>query len=165
MQRPRGVFASALALSVLSLVHGLSPTASGETAARTFTVGDFVLLYCRSIHLTLAPGATPAAAYEALKAAKAVPSETLELDAPLTQKVVVQVGKAARLRLKTSQPGREVSRAEAELFLDRFGILLTNGGNAIYAASDNPPGDPASHANTEKGRKKGRPFFSLSEPE
>jgi hypothetical protein len=34
-----------------------------------------------------------------------------------------------------------------------------------FAASDNPPGDPAGHANTDKGKKKGRPFQSLTEPE
>lgn len=164
-----GVLAKTISVAALSLfVVSLALAVPADKPAGKLTVGDFLVLYAASIHVT-PPDATAATALAALKAAKALPSGPLILDAPLTHGIVVRIGKAAGMKISTKTPDREFGRAEAQLFLQNFGSLLAPhdapGSSSIYAASDNPPGDPSNHANTEKGRKKGRPFSSATEPE
>ena len=156
----RTISAFALCMFLCGSSLALPPNASSER----FTVGDFLLLYARSTGVTLPSEASPELAYEALKAARAIPSDPLNLTEPLTHSVVLHIGRAAGLKLRSRTPRQEFSRAEAEVFLVTFTNVLAPrpaaGAGETYAASFNPPGDPANRANTSKGKKKGRPFQS-----
>jgi len=160
----RTSFAAALFL----LLGQLTLAAASVPAPGTITVGDFLLLYARSTHIALPADATPELAYAALKAAGSLPSDPMTLAAPLTHAVVLQVGRAAGLRLTSRTPDQAFPRAEAEAFLQTYsGVIVahrTGSASETYGASFNPPGDPAGHANTSKGKKKGRPFQSTNLP-
>jgi len=155
------------ALCLLFLASPIWAT-PGDAPAGTMTVGDFFLLYARSIHLALPANASAEAAYESLKANEILPSGSFTMSAPLTHAVVLRIGKAAGLKVTSRTPDKVLARPEAELFLQTFAgplasIARQRSGD-VYAASFNPPGDPAGHANTSKGKKKGRPFQSDNEP-
>ena len=160
----RTSFAAALFL----LLGQLTLAAPSVPSSGTITVGDFLVLYARSTHIVLPADATPELAYQALKAAGSLPSDPIALSAPLTHAVVLQIGKVAGLKLTSKTPDREFPRAEAENFLQTYsGVIAaprTGSGSETYGASFNPPGDPAGHANTSKGKKKGRPFQSNNQP-
>lgn len=132
------------------------------------TVGDFLLMYARSLQLTLPADATPETAMAVLKAANAMPPVEPVLDRAITHGDAVKIGRAAGLKISSSTPERSLDRAEADLFLETFAKYLSPAAATSQdriGASDNPTGDPASRANTTKGKKKGRPFQSPSEPE
>lgn len=151
-------------MSTIVAIAGSLALAAAPPA--TLTVGDFLLLYAKSAHLVLPPDATPQAAQSALKAAKALPDLELSLDRALTHADVSRIGQAAGLKIVSSTPSRTLDRAEAELFLETFVRYIAPAGTGQdrLAASDNPPGNPGSRANTDKGKKKGRPFQSPTEP-
>ena len=169
MRNATGFFARRLSASVLFLsLGGVALAVPSGASAGPFTVGDFLLLYARSTRVVLPADATPELAYEVLKAAGSLPSDPLALGAPLTQGVVVSIGKAAGLKLSSKTPQQEFGRDDAGIFLQTYASVLTPrrdaGSRDTYGASFNPPGDPAGHANTDKGKKKGRPFQSDPEP-
>src|SRR5436309_1277395 len=98
-RRPR-VLAKTFSLVAIFLFLGsLAQAAPSGAPTAKFTVGDFLLLYAQSIHMTLPPDATPATTYEALKAARALPSDPFTLDSPLTHSDVVRIARAAGLRI------------------------------------------------------------------
>ena len=153
---------SALAL----LMAGSLATASPAPGAPTpISVGDFVLLYAKAVQLSLPPQATVETACAALKAAGELKGVDLSLDRGLTHGDLVRIGRAGGLKITSSTPDRVLDRTEAEMFLSSFsGILAARSGARVAASSGTPGGDPANHARTDKGKKKGRPFQSPSEP-
>ena len=161
--------ALAAALAGPGLVSATSAaTAAAAPPAATLTVGEFLIQYAKSVQIVLPPDASAEAAFVALKAAGALRSLELALDRPLTHGDVVKIGKASGLRITTSTPDKLLEKPEAALFLEAFARYLVPSASASgdrVAASDNPAGDPAGRANTDKGKKKGRPFQSTSEPE
>src|SRR2546425_6331724 len=89
------LFLGSLALSAPSTV----PAAPSAAPAAKLTVGDFLLLYARSIHMALPPNASAETAYQALKATNVLPPGVLALDRPMTHGDVVRIGRAAGLRI------------------------------------------------------------------
>src|ERR1051325_2092910 len=79
--------------AALCLLFLASPiwAAPGDAPASAMTVGDFILLYARSIHLACPANASPEAAYESLKANELLPSGSFTMSAPLTHAVVLRI--------------------------------------------------------------------------
>ena len=160
--------ASLLSIGILSasLAFG-QPAATNESV---LTVGDFLLQYARSVHMTLPTNASPEIALAALQAVKALPGDTPALTKPLTHADVVRLGRAAGIKITSKTPDKQFSRPEADMFFETFGGVLAShsgtrqasGGSDIRTAADSQAPD---HANTTKGKKKGRPFQSPNEPE
>jgi hypothetical protein len=156
-------------LSILALSAAL---AFGQPAGKTdspLTVGDFLLQYARSVHMTLPPEATPETAQAALQAVRAIPAQALQLDKPLTHADVVRLGRAAGLKITSNTPDKSFSKPEADMFFETFaGILETHTGSRASSGDDlrtAAGSNAAGHANTSKGKKKGRPFQSPNEPD
>jgi hypothetical protein len=162
--------------SLLSILAMSAALAFGQPVAATqatLTVGDFLLQYARSVHVALPADATPEAAMAALQAAKALPGDTPSLVKALTHGDVVKLGRAAGLKITSRTPEKSFSQPEADMFFETFGGLLEshagtrasspngNGDDLRTAAGSAAPG----HANTSKGKKKGRPFQSPSNPD
>ena len=161
MLRRMGIMAATFAIA-----GAVAVATPASTPSTTLTVGDFLLLYAKSAHLTLPPDATPQTAQAALLAAKALPGIDLQLDKPLTQGDIVAIGRAAGLKIVSGTPTRTLERAEAELFLETFMKYSAPAGAAQdrIDATMTPPTSPPGNANTSKGKKKGRPFQSPTEP-
>lgn len=155
-------------LSILALSGALAFGQPAGSADSALTVGDFLLQYARSVHMALPPNATPEIAKEALQAVKALPDETPALSKPLTHGDVVKLGRAAGLKITSKTPEKAFSRPEADMFFETFaGILESHTGshassNDLRTAADS---NAADHANTTKGKKKGRPFVSPTNPD
>jgi len=156
-------FLTMLAMSAV-LTFG-QPAASLDSG---LTMGDFLLQYARSMHMTLPPQATPEVAQAALQAVNALPDQAVPLSKPLTHGDVVRLGRAAGLKITSSTPDKSFSKLEADMFFETFaGVLTTHGGssastgNDLRTAADSSAPD---HANLTKGKKKGRPFQSPNEP-
>lgn len=157
-------FVAILAMSA-ALSFGL-PAASADT---NLTVGDFLLQYARSVHMVLPPNATPEVAKAALQAVHAISGEDLLLSRTLTHGDVIRLGRAAGLKITSSTPEKTFSKAEADMFFETFASLLSahagtpaSPDNDLRTAADS---SAAGHANTDKGKKKGRPFQSPNEPQ
>lgn len=157
--------------SLLSILMLSAALAFGQPVASTdsvLTVGDFLLQYARSVHMSLPPNASPELALAALQAVNALPGDAPVLSKPLTHGDVVRLGRAAGLKITSKTPEKQFSRPEADMFFETFaGILATHAGthasgNDLRTAADSNAPD---HANTSKGKKKGRPFQSPNEPE
>jgi hypothetical protein len=149
----------AIGLAVLALV-----ATSGAFASNPVTVGDFLSAYARALNIELPANAGTDTVVAALKAS-GVKLDTVNPAKALTQGDVVRIGKANGLRLSTRNADSAFSLVEMNQFFTSYGNTLARTNDTRLAASDNPPGDPASHANTDKGKKKGRPFQSPTEPE
>lgn len=158
---------SIVTLAALLLAVGVPALALPTTPVDPHvTVGDFLLSYARSMHLNLPPDAGPETALAALRASGTLPALELSLTDTLTHGSVVKIGRASGLKITSATPDKALDRAEADLFLDTFSrYIVPATSQDRIGASDNPPGEPASNANTNKGKKKGRPFQSPSEPE
>jgi len=160
-------------LSIVALSASLAFGQPAATSESVLTVGDFLLQYARSVHVALPTNASPEIALAALQAVKALPGETLALNKPLTHGDVVRVGRAAGIKITTKTPDKQFSRPEADMFFETFGGVLATHSGTQQAASGTHGGDVRTaadssapdHANTSKGKKKGRPFQSPNEPE
>jgi len=167
MRRSRLNTRIGITIATLVLASAFALAAPGSSTPE-LTVGDFLLMYARSLQITLPADATPETAVAVLKAANAMPSFEPVLDRAITHGDAVKIGRAAGLRISSSTPERSLDRAEADLFLETFAKYLAPVAPVTQdriGASDNPTGDPANRANTTKGKKKGRPFQSPTEPE
>jgi hypothetical protein len=155
----------AVGLAVLAMVL-LVPSGAYANAANNPTVGDFLTAYAKALNIELPANATSETIVATLRASGVKLDATVDSAKSLTQGDVVRIGKANGLRLSSSNPEDAFTSVEMGQFFASYGAVLagTNGDTRV-AASDNPPGDPASHANTDKGKKKGRPFQSPTEPE
>ena len=79
----------------------------------------------------------------------------------------------AGIKITTKTPDKQFSRPEADMFFETFGGVLATHSGTQQAASGTHGGDVRTaadssapdHANTSKGKKKGRPFQSPNEPE
>ena len=156
----RNTIASGLA--ALAMLVLLTPSFA-TVADNSLNMGDFLAAYAKAIRLDLPANAGTDTVVAALKAS-GVKLDAIDASRTLTQGDVVRFGKANGLRISSSNPAAAFSAAEMDQFFATFGATITQSGDRV-AASDNPPGDPANNANTTKGKKKGRPFQSPTEPE
>lgn len=154
-------------LSILAMSGALTFGQPAAAADSALTVGDFLLQYARSVHMALPPNATPEIAKAALQAVKVLPDETPALSKTLTHGDVVKLGRAAGLKITSKTPEKTFSRPEADMFFETFAGLLEShtgsheSGTDLRTAADSSAAD---HANTTKGKKKGRPFQSPTNP-
>ena len=163
---------SASLLSILMLSAALAFGQPAATNDAALTVGDFILQYARSVHMTLPANATPELALAALQAVRAIPADVPALTKPLTHGDVVRLSQAAGLRITSKTPDKRFSRPEADMFFETFagvlamrtgfGTQASGSGTDLRTAADSQAPD---HANLLKGKKKGRPFQSPAEPE
>jgi len=151
----------ALGMATLAVVFF---AAGGAYADTPVTVGDFLGAYAKAMNIQLPANADSDAVVAALKASGVKLDAGLDTAKALTQGDVVRVAKANGLRMTTRNPESAFTLSEMDQFFTSYGATLTQGNDRV-AASDNPPGDPANNANTTKGKKKGRPFQSPTEPE
>ena len=149
----------AVGLAVLALV-----ATSGAFASNPVTVGDFLSAYAKALNIELPPNAGTDTVVAALQAS-GVKLDAVEPAKALTQGDVVRIGKANGLRLSTRSADSAFSAVEMNQFFTSYGNTLARTNDTRLAASDNPPGDPANNARTDKGKKKGRPFQCPTEPE
>lgn len=157
-------FALGLAASALVILSGAYAIASSPA-----TVGDFLSAYAKALKIEMPANTSGEALVSTLRAAGVKLDAKVDVAKALSQGDVVRIGKANGLRLTTNRPAAAFSAQEISQFFTSYGLTLgaapAGGDDARYAASDLPPGDPNSHANTNKGTKKGRPFHSPTEPE
>lgn len=166
--RSMGSLRLTLAAAGLLLTGTLTIAAPASASKSPMSVGSFVLMYARAAHIAMPAEATPAMALAAIQATGALNGLDLNLDRALTHADVVKIGHAAGVKVTSATPTQTIDKSEAELFLQAFhGTLFATvqPSEDRIAASDNPPGDPAHNARTDKGKKKGRPFTSPSEPD
>ena len=158
MKIVRGV---ALGLAALTMFGSAALAANSPV-----TVGDFLTAYAKAMKIELPASTTPDAVAAALKASGVKLDSGLQFSQTLTQADVVKIGRANGLKLTTHAGEAPLTSIELDQFFAAYGATLANaGGGSRVAASDLPPGDPENHANTDKGKKKGRPFQSPTEPE
>ena len=157
-------FALGLAATAMVILSGAYAVASNPA-----TVGDFLSAYAKALKIELPANTSGDALVSTLRASGVKLDAKVDLAKPLTQGDVVKLGKANGLRLSTNRPEAAFTTQEIGQFFTSYGLTLgsapTAGTDTRYAASDNPPGDPAGHANTDKGKKKGRPFQCPTEPQ
>ena len=159
-------FALGLAALAMVILSGAYAIASNPT-----TVGDFLSAYAKALKIELPANTGGEVLVSSLRAAGVKLDAKVDVTKALTQGDVVRIGKANGLRLTTNRPGASFTAEEISQFFTSYGLTLgslpAGGGvvNTRYAAADNPPGDPNGHANTDKGKKKGRPFQSPTEPQ
>ena len=155
----------AVGLAALAMVV-LIPSGAYASTTSNPTVGDFLSAYAKALNLELPANASALTVAAALRASGVRLDASIDAAKSLTQGDVVRIGKANGLRLSSSSPENTFTSAEMGQFFASYGsILAKSGGDTRVAASDTPPGDPEGHANTDKGKKKGRPFTSPTEPE
>ena len=160
----RSVRGFALGLAAIALV--VTSGAYADVAGNSVNVGDFLSAYARALNIELPANAGTDTLVAALKASGVKLDASIDPAKALTQGDVVRIGKANGLRLTSRNPEAAFTTAEMGQFFASYGTSLTKSStDSRVAASDNPPGDPASRANTDKGKKKGRPFQSPTEPE
>ena len=163
----RSVRGFALGLAAIALV--ITSGAYANVASNTVNMGDFLAAYAKALNIELPANASADTLVAALKASGVKLDANIDPAKALVQGDVVRVGKANGLRLTTRNPEGAFTAAEFDQFFASYGSTLAkNGSDARLAGEDfqtNPPGDPAGHANTDKGKKKGRPFQSPTEPE
>ena len=156
-----------IGLAALALV--VSSGAFANVAGSTATVGDFITAYARAMNIELPANAGTDTMVAALKASGVKLDASIDPAKALTQGDVVRIGKANGLRLTTRNAESAFTSVEMNQFFSSYGAVLANSGTGTRLAGEdfqtNPPGDPAGHANTDKGKKKGRPFQSPTEPE
>ena len=158
-------------LSILAMSVALAFGQPGAQVNANLTVGDFLLQYARSIHMVLPADATPEVAKAALQAVRALPSEELALDRVLTHADVVRLGRAAGLKITSSTPEKVFGKAETDLFFESFAAILAAhaglpapaDGTTLRTAANSS--NAFEHANLDKGKKKGRPFQSPTDPD
>ena len=157
-------FALGLAALAMVILSGAYAVASNPA-----TVGDFLSAYAKALKIEMPANTSGDALVSTLRAAGVKLDAKVDVAKPLTQGDVVKLGKANGLRLTTNRPEAAFTTQEIGQFFTSYGLTLGTtpaaGDDTRLAASDNPPGDPAGHANTSKGKKKGRPFQSPTEPE
>ena len=154
-----------LTIAAVALAGSVALASQVGAPSATLSVGDFLLLYAKSEHIALPSDATPQTAQTVLQAAGMLPAMDLALNSPLTHADVLRIGRAAGLKITSSTPEKTLDRFEAELFLDTFAKFSSPAGSTQdRVAADSSTGGAADHANTDKGKKKGRPFQSPSEP-
>ena len=158
-------FALGLAALAMVILSGAYAIASNST-----TVGDFLAAYAKALKIEMPANPSGDALVGTLRAAGVKLDAKVDVAKALTQGDVVKIGKANGLRLTTKSPDATFTTEEIGQFFTSYGLTLGStpaaaGSETRYAASDNPPGDPAGHANTSKGKKKGRPFQCPTEPE
>ena len=157
-------FALGLAALAMVILSGAYAVASNPT-----TVGDFLAAYAKALKIEMPTNTSGDALVSTLRASGVKLDAKVDVTKALTQADVVKIGKANGLRLTTNRPEAAFTTEEIGQFFTSYGLTLGSapaaGDDARYAASDNPPGDPAGHANTSKGKKKGRPFQSPTEPD
>ena len=162
MKIVRGFAIGLAALAMVSLI----PSGAYADVASNPTVESFLSAYAKALNIELPASANSETLTAALRASGVKLDATITPGKTLTQGDVVRIGKANGLRLSSTSPESGFSTAEIDQFFASYGTTLAkSGGNTNIAASDNPPGDPAHNANTDKGKKKGRPFQSPTEPE
>ena len=159
----------ALGLAALAMVFLMTPGGAYANAATQPTVGDFLTSYAKALNIELPASAGADALVSSLRASGVKLDANIDLAKALTQGDVVRIGKANGLRLTTRNPEAPFTAAEIAQFFTAYGPSLAqpagSTGSRFAATQDgNPPGDPANHANTDKGKKKGRPFHSPTEP-
>ena len=159
----------ALGLAVLAIVFLMTPSGAFANAATQPTVGDFLTAYAKALNIELPASAGADALVASLRASGVKLDANIDPAKTLTQGDVVRIGKANGLRLTTRNSDSAFTAAEIAQFFTSYGPTLAqpvgSDNGSRFAASDNPPGDPANHANTDKGLKKGRPFRSPTEPQ
>ena len=159
----------ALGLAALAIVFLMTPSGAFADAAAHPTVGDFLTAYAKALNIELPASAGADALVASLRASGVKLDANIDPAKTLTQGDVVRIGKANGLRLTTRNPESQFTAAEIAQFFTSYGPTLAqpagSDSGSRFAASDNPPGDPAGHANTDKGKKKGRPFQSPTEPQ
>lgn len=168
LRRSPKLIRTASFVAILTMSAALSFGLPANSNAN-LTVGDFLLQYARSVHIVLPPDATPELALATLQAVRALPGDNLSLSRTLTHGDVVRLGRAAGLKITSSTPDKIFGKAEADMFFETFSSVLSahagtsasNDGNLRTAADSSA----AEHANTSKGKKKGRPFQSPSDPD
>ena len=157
-------FALGLAATAMVILSGAYAVASNPA-----TVGDFLSAYAKALKIELPASTSADTLVTTLRAAGVKLDTKVDVTKALTQGDVVRIGKANGLRLTTNRPVSSFTSEEIAQFFTSYGLTLASapaaGNDTRYAASDNPPGDPAGHANTTKGKKKGRPLQSPTEPE
>jgi hypothetical protein len=157
-------FALGLAATAMVILSGAYAVASNPA-----TVGDFLAAYAKALKIEMPANASGDALVSTLRATGVKLDAKVDVTKTLTQGDVVKMGKANGLRLTTARPDAAFTAEEIGQFFTSYGMTLgtvpTAGSDTRTAASDNPPGDPANHANTSKGSKKGRPFQSPTEPQ
>ena len=157
-------FALGLAALAMVILSGAYAVASNPA-----TVGDFLSAYAKALKIEMPANTSGDALVGTLRAAGVKLDAKVDVAKVLTQGDVVKMGKANGLRLTTNRPEASFTTEEIGQFFSSYGLTLgsipAGGTDTRYAASDNPPGNPAGHANTAKGAKKGRPFQSPTEPE
>src|SRR5436309_6610716 len=163
----------ALGLAALAMVFLMTPSGAYANAATQPTVGDFLTAYARALNIELPASTGADALVPSLRASGVKLDANIDLAKTLTQGDVVRIGKANGLRLTTRNPEAPFTAAEIAQFFTAYGPSLaqpagSTGSDSRFAADGSgslPPGDPANHANTDKGKKKGRPFHSPTEPQ
>jgi hypothetical protein len=159
-------FALGFAATAMVILSGAYAVASNPA-----TVGDFLSAYAKALKIELPANTSGEALVSTLRAAGVKLDAKVDVAKPLTQGDVVKMGKANGLRLTTNRPEAAFTTQEIGQFFTSFtsfglfGSASAAGTDTRYAAADNPPGDPAGHANTSKGKKKGRPFTCPTEPQ
>ena len=157
-------FALGLAVLAMVILSGAYAVASNPA-----TVGDFLSAYAKALKIEMPANTSGDALLSTLRAAGVKLDAKVDVAKALTQADVVKIGKANGLRLTTNRPQAAFTAEEIGQFFTSYGLTLGSapaaGDDTRYAASDNPPGDPANGANTAKGKKKGRPFQSPTEPD
>jgi len=122
-------FAAIVAISVLSAAPLLAAAGGGMTTA------DLALQLTRAAGITLTPADSPRAAMESL--AKAGIALGNNPGAPVTEKVLVQVGAALGVRVTTSTPDATVTPAMASAFVALFkGEIESAAGGSGKGGSD-----------------------------
>jgi hypothetical protein len=142
---------------------------TAASPAPTMTAGEFLIQYARAVHLELPTNVTPETALAALRASGALAGVDIPLDRALTHGDLVRIGRASGLKITSSTPDKAIERNEADLFLDAFARFLVplpsaSGDHVLASETDGSGPQSPEHANTDKGKKKGRPFTSPSEP-
>ena len=173
----------AVGLAALAMIVLMTPSGAFANVASTpATVGDFLAAYATALKIELPAGAGADALVGSLAASGVKLDAKIDPAKTLTQGDVVRIGKANALRVSTKSPDALFTAEEVSQFFSSYGLTLARSSgvaalsevdprSATSATADeggngsNPPGDPAGHANTDKGKKKGRPFQSPTEPE
>ncbi|HKQ60151.1 MAG TPA: hypothetical protein VJS92_02630 [Candidatus Polarisedimenticolaceae bacterium] len=145
-------------LAVAIVLGAVAALALPAFAAESATVGSFVrqLAVAKGLNANDARTAMDSLAARGVR----LPAD-LDLSAPLTERVVEKIARAAGINVTTSNPDAAFSQDQVNRFLQSFGseLALNPGRGAGFTTNDDsedgPPFDPKSKGKG-KGKKKGQ---------
>ncbi|HET9481014.1 MAG TPA: hypothetical protein VFP98_04590 [Candidatus Polarisedimenticolia bacterium] len=128
----------------------------GLAAAEQPTVGDFITRYAQTMNLAQDP--TQEEALALLRGAGLIGAEEIDLSAPVTEGLVVDVSVRSGLAISSRSPEKPISSRQMNRYFSAFGSKIAGGPQwGAFAAGENAvrPPNAADPRTKGRGKKKG----------